>query len=255
MDQHFHQTPFENNIPVILALLGIWYGNFFDAAAHVIVPYSHRLRSFVAYIQQLDMESNGKSVAINGDRIHYATGPVIFGEEGCNSQHSFYQLLHQGRHVIPMDLIIIAKPHHATHQAQHDIVLASALSQAYAFMRGKTIQEARHELNAQGLAAADADARHLAEHLVIEGNKPANLLMLDELSPKNLGALLAIYEHKIFVQSIIWNINPFDQWGVELGKKNLPMILQQMSDNTVSHALDADTANLIRHLKNSRSKL
>ncbi len=249
LDDHFQHAPFAENIPVVMALLSIWYSNFFHATSQAIVPYSHRLRSLVGYIQQLDMESNGKSVALNGSDVPYTTGPVIFGEEGCNGQHSFYQLLHQGRHLIPMDFIIVAKPHHHASQTHHDIVLASALSQAYAFMRGKSAHEAQEELAALGLLPQQTEL--LASHLVIEGNKPCNLLMLQQLTPKSLGALIAVYEHKIFVQSAIWNINPFDQWGVELGKKNLPMILQQISDADNNFG-DPVTTRLIKHFKKLR---
>jgi glucose-6-phosphate isomerase len=247
MDKHFHEAPLDKNMPVILALLGVWYNNYFHTTAQAIVPYSYRLRSFVSYIQQLEMESNGKSVDLNGQPLSYATCPIIFGAEGCNSQHSFYQLLHQGRHLVPIDFIIINQPHAQSSSSHHDVVLASVLSQSYAFTRGKTLDEATTELIALGQSPAEAAL--LAQHLEIEGNKPNNLLMLDRLTPKNLGALIALYEHKIFTQSVIWNINAFDQWGVELGKKNLPAILKQLTHQESTTFTDAATVNLIASIK------
>lgn len=248
MDKHFQQAPFKHNIPVILALLAVWYGNFFHTAAQAIVPYSHRLRSLVSYIQQMEMESSGKSATLDGERTPYTTGTVIFGEEGCNGQHSFHQLLHQGQHLIPVDFILVARPHHPLGQSHHDLLLASALSQAYALMHGKTAHEAQQDINTSQRFCKKVDM--LNQHLVIDGNKPCNILMIDRLSPKNLGTLLAAYEHKTFVQSAIWNINPFDQWGVELGKKTLPDILQQIENQVDSELLDAATASLIDHFKN-----
>lgn len=247
MDKHFHEAPLDKNMPVMLALLGVWYNNFFHTTAQAIIPYSYRLRSFVSYIQQLEMESNGKSVDLNGQPLSYATCPIIFGAEGCNSQHSFYQLLHQGHHLVPIDFIIINQPHAQSSPSHHDVVLASVLSQSYAFTRGKTLEEAAAELIAVGQSPAEAAL--LAQHLEIEGNKPNNLLMLDRLTPKNLGSLIALYEHKIFTQSVIWNINAFDQWGVELGKKNLPAILKQLTHQESSTFTDAATVNLIASIK------
>ncbi len=240
IDKHFQQAPFKHNIPVILALLAIWYGNFFNASAQAIVPYSHRLRFLVPYIQQMEMESSGKSVTLSGELAEYATGTVIFGEEGCNGQHSYNQLLHQGNRLIPVDFIIIAKPHHHAGQPHHDILLASALSQANALMKGK---------DPKASLESTIQAEIVDQHLAIEGNKPSNIIMLDRLNAKNLGALLAIYEHKTFVQSAIWNINPFDQWGVELGKKTLPDILRQIENNADDATVDAATASLIDHFK------
>ena|SRR3990167_1233003 len=252
IDKHFQQTPLKSNIPVILALLAIWYTNFFNTSTQAIIPYSHRLRYLVPYIQQMEMESNGKSVAVNGDRISYTTGSIIFGEEGCNGQHSFHQLLHQGRHLIPVDFILVAKPHHKTSQSQHDLLLASALSQAHALMQGKTAKEARQEL--KEAAGSQIHDEILNLHLAIDGNKPSNIILLDQLNPRNLGALLAIYEHKIFVQGAIWNINSFDQWGVELGKKTLPVILEQMKGIGKDSFLDHSTMSLINHCKKIKDK-
>lgn len=252
VDKHFQQAPLKHNIPVILALLGIWYSNFFNTTAHAIAPYSHRLRHLVTYIQQMEMESSGKSATLGGDRVSYSTGSVIFGEEGCNGQHSFNQLLHQGQHIIPVDFILVGKPHHHAGQPHHDLLLASALSQAYALMHGKTAHEALLELK----LSPHSDLQHelLSKHLAIDGNKPSNIIMLDRLNPRNLGALLAIYEHKIFAQSAIWDINPFDQWGVELGKSTLPVILEQMGNPDDHSSLDNSTMNLIAHFKKLKDK-
>lgn len=246
MDHHFLNARLSQNIPVIMGLLGIWYINFFNAHSHAVLPYSYRLRSLPAYIQQLDMESNGKSINQRGESISYQTGPIVFGDEGCSSQHSFYQLLHQGKHFTPLDFILIARSHQACNAAQHDAVLASALSQTYAFTHGKSFAEAKAELLMQGHSPESAEV--MANHLVISGNKPCNLFVIDNLNPHNLGMLLAAYEHKIFVQSVIWNINPFDQWGVELGKANLSAILNLFTDSQSSFD-DATTMQLITRLQ------
>lgn len=247
IDQHFQQAEFSQNIPVLLALLSIWYTNFFHATAQAVVPYAHRLRHLTPYLQQADMESNGKRVRLNGNTIPYATGPVIFGEEGCNGQHSYHQLLHQGQHLIPVDFIVIGKAATNAHDHHQDMLVASALSQAQALMLGKTMAEAETALLHQHYAPADA--AYLAKHQVNPGNRPSNVLFFDELTPKNLGALLAIYEHKIFVQSTIWDINPFDQWGVELGKQLLPDILHCVQGQPQHTPTDSATAGLIAHFK------
>ncbi|TAK79396.1 MAG: glucose-6-phosphate isomerase [Gammaproteobacteria bacterium] len=209
MDQHFRQADLSENMPVLLALLGVWYTNFFGATAHAIVPYAYRLRWLVPYLQQVDMESNGKRINLQGDAIHYTTGPVIVGEEGCNGQHTYHQLLHQGQHLIPVDFILVSQTTSQDNSDTHQsILLASALSQAQALMQGKESVQFAHQS--------------------IPGNRPSNILFLDRITPKTLGALLALYEHKIFVQGVIWNINSFDQWGVELGKQLLPDILHQI---------------------------
>lgn len=223
MDQHFRTADFAHNMPVLLGLLSIWYINFFGVVAHAIAPYSYRLRHFVPYIQQAEMESNGKCVSSQGHRIHYATSPVIFGEEGSNGQHAYHQLLHQGQHLIPVDFILVGNA--AAGDEQQTILLASGLSQAQALMQGSS----------------------RSGHHTAPGNRPSTILFLDRLTPASLGALLALYEHKIFVQSAIWDIIPFDQWGVELGKQLLPDILhciQQSAEHT-----DPATAGLIQHYK------
>lgn len=246
MDEHFKLAPFEKNIPVLLGLLGIWYLNFFASPVKAIIPYAHRLRYFIAYLQQAEMESNGKSVCVNGQLAQHQTGTIIFGEEGCNGQHAYHQLLLQGQHLIPADFILFANAHDANDSLHHQIVLASALSQATALMRGKNYQEALGELTQA--QCATQEAAWLAHHRVIPGNKPSNILMFDRLTPESLGMLIALYEHKIFVQGAIWNINSFDQWGVELGKQLLPAILHQVQNKShPTHDLDSATLGLINH--------
>ncbi len=251
VDQHFQSAPLTKNIPVMLALLSVWYCNFFAASAQAIIPYSHRLRFLVSYLQQADMESNGKTVTSTGIPANYATGPIIFGEEGCHGQHAFHQLLHQGQHLIPADIILIAKSPDQTHH--HDLLLASGLSQAHALMYGKTIDEAYAELFAANVS--ETEAQRLAAHLVIPGNKPSNILVLSELSPESLGALIALYEHKIFVSGVLWDINSFDQFGVELGKKLLPTILNQITQDGKTLSNEAVlTKNIIDQIKKFREK-
>jgi glucose-6-phosphate isomerase len=244
-DQHFRNSEFSQNLPVIMALLGIWYVNFFGATAQAIAPYASRLRYLIPYLQQAEMESNGKCTDKNAEKIPYASGSIIFGEEGCDSQHSYLQLLHQGQHLIPVDFIMAGNP--TSHTVHQDILIASCLSQAKALMRGITIEEAHDDLIAAQYPSEKA--RLLAPHKMVPGNKPNNILFLDRINPHNLGALIALYEHKIFVQSVIWNINAFDQWGVELGKQLLPTILNHVQNETCSESIDSATAGLIRHLK------
>jgi glucose-6-phosphate isomerase len=238
MDVHFQTAPYQQNMPVILALLGIWYRNFFAAQVQALIPYSHRLRYLIPYLQQADMESNGKNVNLSGQALPYATGPVLFGEEGCSGQHAYHQLLLQGQHFIPIDFILLGNAENDIHQ---QVLLASGLAQAQALMRGKTYQEAYAELIAKQYSASEA--RALAPHRVIPGNRPSNILFIKRLTPKNLGALIALYEHKIFVQGALWNINSFDQWGVELGKQLLPAILSQLQGQ--SSQADSETRGLI----------
>lgn len=225
MDCHFRDTPFIQNIPVILALLSIWYINFFGANVQAIVPYAHRLRYLIPYLQQAEMESNGKQMGLSGKQLEYATGSVLFGDEGSVGQHAYHQLFHQGQHLIPVDFILTENAHSDLRHHHQEILLASCLSQAQALMQGKTYEEAYTALLKRYPASQAAE---LAPHQIIAGNKPSNIIFMKNMSPKNLGALLAMYEHKIFVQSAIWDINPFDQWGVELGKQLLPTILQQI---------------------------
>jgi glucose-6-phosphate isomerase len=225
MDCHFRHQALEKNIPVLLALLSIWYMNFFDANVQAIVPYAYRLRYLIPYLQQADMESNGKQINSYGQKINYASGPVLFGGEGSVGQHAYHQLLHQGQHFIPVDFIMSMEAETNLRKEHQDILRASCLSQAQALMQGKTYEEAYQELLSANYSPQEA--AKLASHQIISGNKPSNILFLQRITPKNLGALLAMYEHKIFVQSVIWDINPFDQWGVELGKQLLPNILRK----------------------------
>lgn len=243
MDTHFREAEFSQNIPVVLALLGIWYTNFFASDVHAIIPYAHRLKYLIPYLQQADMESNGKSVSLDGETIDYSTGPVIFGEEGLIGQHAYHQLLHQGRQLIPADVIVVGKSLVENDPDSHqDVLLASALSQTQALMRGKTQAEAYAELRTKH---AEAEAQRLAKHQVIAGNKPCNLIYMSQLTPNTLGQLIAMYEHKIFVQGVIWNINSFDQWGVELGKQLLPAILQRLQGIEKHADIDSATAGMI----------
>lgn len=252
MDQHFRTASFTENMPVMMALLGIWYINFFDSPHQAIIPYSHTLHYFPRYLQQLDMESNGKQVTHEGKIVNYSTGPIIFGELGCDSQHAFHQLLHQGPRVVPVDFIVVGKNNHPELKHLQDILIASALSQAQALMQGKSYPAALTELLAEGFT--EQEAAQLAFHKVIPGNRPSNTLFLTELTPYTLGALLALYEHKIFVQGVIWNINSFDQWGVELGKQLLPRILAGFTENAYSQH-DVSTAGLIEYYKTMRENV
>lgn len=242
MDKHFRTAPLEENLPVIQGLLGIWYGNFLGADSHAILPYDHYLRGLPAHIQQLDMESNGKSVDLNGDPTDYTTGPIIWGGAGANGQHAYHQLLHQGTRLSPADFIIPLQSHNpvATH---HAILFANCLSQTQALMQGKTEQEAKQELLDKGLTSDEADK--LAPHKVISGNKPSNTLLFDKATPRTVGALIALYEHKVYVQGAIWNVNSFDQWGVELGKQLGNEILNKLLETPSNTQLDASTEGLI----------
>jgi glucose-6-phosphate isomerase len=251
MDRHFLESPLEGNIPVLMALLGIWYNNFFGAQSHAILPYDQYLSRFPAYFQQGDMESNGKSVDRDGGRVSYQTGPVIWGEPGTNGQHAFFQLLHQGTKLVPCDFIGCVDPSHRVGD-HHAKLMANMLAQSEALMRGRTEQEARDELEGQGLDPASIE--RLLPHKVFEGNRPSSTILLDRLEPRTLGMLVAAYEHKIFVQGVIWRINSFDQWGVELGKVLAGTILDEIlagDEADVSHH-DSSTAGLLRHLVQHR---
>jgi glucose-6-phosphate isomerase len=250
MDMHFRHSELSHNIPVLMALLSIWYTNFYGANAQAVVPYSHRLRYLIPYLQQAEMESNGKRTDLHGNVIEYNTGPIIFGQEGCDGQHAYHQSLHQGQHLIPVDFIIIGHAECETSKHHHDILIASGLSQAQALMRGKTLDEIYHEL--LSVNHSPQKAAELAPHKVIPGNKPSNILLMHQMNPRNLGTLIALFEHKIFTQSVIWNINAFDQWGVELGKQLLPDILQQVQHESKETAIDPAITGLIHHLKKTR---
>jgi len=248
-DEHFRNTPLEQNIPVIMGLLGIWYINFFGADSHVILPYDQSLHRFPAYFQQGDMESNGKRTTLKGDPVDYHTGPVIWGEPGTNGQHAFYQLLHQGTRLIPADFMAPAISHNPLGE-HHKILLSNFFAQPEALMRGKTAEEARNEMTAVGLDATEIT--HLLPHRVFPGNRPSNAFLFHKLTPRTLGMLIAFYEHKIFVQGAVWGINPYDQWGVELGKKLANKILPELADDHAVGSHDSSTNGLINHYKTSR---
>ena len=249
MDNHFRTTPLENNLPVIMGLLGIWYNNFFNAQSHAILPYDQYLHRFAAYFQQGDMESNGKSVDRDGETVQYSTGPIIWGEPGTNGQHAFYQLIHQGTKMIPCDFIAPVLSHNPLGE-HHKILLSNFFAQTEALMKGKTEAQAKDELEASGLSGEALQA--LLPHKVFAGNKPTNSLFIKKITPKNLGALIALYEHKIFVQGVIWNINSFDQWGVELGKQLAKAILPELADNQPVTSHDSSTNGLINFYKQHR---
>ena len=244
MDQHFTQAPLAENMPVLMALLGIWYTNFWGAQSHAILPYDHYLRNFTKHLQQLDMESNGKSVRQDGSELNIATGPIIWGGVGCNGQHAYHQLLHQGRLLVPADFIVPVNSYNPLSD-HHQWLFANCLSQAQALMQGKTREEAVAELRAKGMP--EAEVQRLAPHKVIPGNRPSNILVMNRIAPFELGALVALYEHKVFVQSAIWGINAFDQWGVELGKEMGKEVYQRLTGQLDSSASDASTQGLIAH--------
>ena len=246
MDEHFASASFDQNMPVILALLGIWYVNFFDAATHAILPYDQYMHRFAAYFQQGDMESNGKSVDRNGNRVTYATGPVIWGEPGTNGQHAFYQLIHQGTQLIPADFIAPAITHNKIGN-HHTLLMSNFFAQTEALMNGKTKEVVEAELVKAGMP--EAEIARLSPFKVFEGNKPTNSILVKEINPKTLGALIAMYEHKIFVQGVIWNVFSYDQWGVELGKQLANSILPELEHNEKIHSHDSSTNGLINQFK------
>lgn len=244
MDEHFQSAPYESNLPVLLALLGIWNRNALDYPSLAILPYSHALRALPGYLQQTDMESNGKSVTYTGKNVDWQTAPIVFGQEGTNSQHAFMQLMHQGQDIIPTDFILVKQSTTHGQQASQRALFANGLAQGEALMRGKTLDQARHELLASGLSPSQIDS--LAIHKVMKGNTPSNTLVIDKLTPETVGALLALYEHKIFVQGVFWQLNSFDQWGVELGKQIGKKIELAMSGQAVEE-LSESTQSLIRY--------
>ncbi len=250
-DQHFRNTPFEENIPVILGLLGIWYINFHNAETHAILPYDQYLHRFAAYFQQGDMESNGKYIDRSGEEVDYETGPIIWGEPGTNGQHAFYQLIHQGTKLIPCDFIAPALSLNPLGQ-HHDILMSNFFAQTEALMNGKDYTTVVKELKEVG--KSDSEIEKIAPYKVFQGNRPTNSILLKHIDPYTLGTILAIYEHKIFVQGVIWNIFSFDQWGVELGKELAKTIQSELSDERVVTNHDASTNGLInqyKHWKNN----
>ncbi len=250
MDNHFKTAPLEQNMPVILALIGIWYNNFFHVDTHAILPYDQGMARFPAYLQQADMESNGKFICRDGSRVQYKTGPVIWGEAGTNGQHAFYQLIHQGTQIVPADFLMPVHSHYAIGKhgyAHHKILLANFFAQTQSLMLGKTKPEARAELEKQGLKGEALE--NLLPHKVFEGNRPTTSIMFDTLTPSTLGKLIALYEHKIFVQGMMWDINSYDQWGVEYGKQIAQQILPQLTSDEVVSNYDSSTNGLINHTK------
>ena len=248
MDQHFAETPMERNLPVILALLGIWNRNFLGATSHAILPYEQHLHRLPAYLQQADMESNGKRVKRDGEPVDCETAPLIWGEPGTNGQHAFFQMLHQGTDIIPADFLVGAETLTPLGD-HHDKLLANCLAQSEALMRGRTLDEAQALLTAAGMD--DAAAAKLAPHKVFEGNRPSNTLVYQRLDPETLGKLIALYEHKIFVQGIVWGIDSFDQWGVELGKELAGRILPELG-GAPGTGHDSSTEGLIKHIRGMR---
>ena len=243
MDQHFRNAPLSRNLPALMGLIGIWYINFYGGGSHVIAPYDQHLHRLPKYIQQLDMESNGKQVQMDGTPVATETGPIIWGETGINGQHAFFQLLHQGTHITPIDLIASLEKR-SNLPGHHEILLSNVFAQAEAFMRGKTSAEARAELQAQGVPAEHIEA--LVPHKTFSGNRPTNVILLDKITPRNMGSLIAMYEHKVFTQGVIWGINSFDQWGVELGKQLAKTILAELTGAIDPQPHDASTSKLVR---------
>ena len=246
MDEHFQNAPIENNLPMILALLGVWYVNFFGAQSHVLLPYYHYLRGFPAYVQQLDMESNGKRISGTHTQVNYATGPIIWGSEGTNGQHSFHQLIHQGTVLVPADFMLPLKVPNQD-DTHHAMLASNCFGQTQALMQGKTFEECKTDLTSKGLD--DATLESLATHKTMPGNKPSNTLLFNQVDPKTLGALVAMYEHKVFVQGAIWGVNSFDQWGVELGKELGNQVLDKLINTDASLNFDASTNQLIRKFR------
>jgi glucose-6-phosphate isomerase len=246
VDQHFRNTPFERNIPVLMGLLGIWYNNFFEAQSYAILPYDQYLMHFPAFLQQADMESNGKRVTRQGKWLNYSTGPVIWGQPGTNGQHAFYQLIHQGTKLVPCDFLAAAQSHNplGEHQA---MLLSNFLAQSEAMMRGKTSEEARLELLQTGIRGDRLEL--LAASKTFPGNIPTNSILYKKLTPEVLGSLIALYEHKIFSQGVIWNVNSFDQWGVELGKQLANIILPELSSSGTVTSHDSSTNGLIQAIR------
>jgi glucose-6-phosphate isomerase len=243
IDEHFHTAPFEHNLPVLMGLLTVWYADFFDAETIAVLPYDQYLKRFPAYLQQLTMESNGKSVTLDGQRVDYQTGPIYWGEPGTNGQHSFYQLIHQGTRLIPCDFIAFAQTLNPLGD-QHDLLTANVFAQTEALAFGKTVADVK----------AEGTPDWLVPHRVFEGNRPTNTILLERLTPETLGKLVALYEHSVFTQGVIWGINSFDQWGVELGKALAKRIAAELTSDSVPRlAHDSSTNALIRRYRRHRN--
>ncbi len=250
MDEHFKTAPAEQNLPMLTALLGVWYINFFGAQSHVLLPYYHYLRGFPAYVQQLDMESNGKNISGDTTAVDYATGPIIWGSEGTNGQHSFHQLIHQGTLLIPADFML---PLNVPKQdnTHHAMLASNCFGQTQALMQGKTFDECYADLEGKGLD--EAERVKLATHKTMPGNKPSNTLLFEQMDPKTLGSLVAMYEHKVFVQGAIWGVNSFDQWGVELGKELGNQVLDKIVNTDAALSFDSSTNALIARFRQANS--
>jgi glucose-6-phosphate isomerase len=246
MDLHFRETPLEKNIPAVLALLGVWYNNFFDADSHAIIPYDQYLKHLPAYLQQADMESNGKRVTRNGKQVDYTTGPIIWGTTGTNGQHAYFQLLHQGTRLIPADFLTAVESLNDVGD-HHRLLISNFLAQTEALVRGKNEAEARETLVQSGLS--DDEIEKILPHKVFPGNQPTNTIFYQRLTPRNLGALIAMYEHKIFVQGIVWELNSFDQWGVELGKNLARIIYDELGTTEPVSTHGQSTRGLINYFK------
>ena len=243
MDEHFRTAPLDQNMPVIMALLGAWYVNFFGVNSHAILPYDHYLRSLPAYLQQLDMESNGKRVSIDGNVLDYDTGPIIWGGVGTNGQHAFHQLLHQGTHFSPCDFIMPMTSHNPIDNF-HAMLVSNCLSQSQALLQGKSEEQAINEILATGKSKAEAIV--LAPQKIIPGNRPSNTLYFQKSTPRSIGALIALYEHKVAAQGMIWGVNSFDQWGVELGKQLGDKVLGALESTDKGNDFDGSTNGLIQ---------
>ncbi len=248
-DLHFLNTPFDENIPVIMALLGVWYNNFFDADSHVLLPYDQSMRYFADYFQQGDMESNGKTTDMQGNKVDYSTGPIIWGQPGTNGQHAFFQSIHQGSKLIPCDFLAAANSHYKL-PGHQDILISNFLAQPEALMNGLTAEEVKKKLS-----PSEQEDEVLVASKVFDGNKPSNSFLFNKMTPKTLGSLLAFYEHKIFVQGVIWNINSFDQMGVELGKLLAKVILSELKNDDFITSHDSSTNALINRYKELRKPL
>ena len=242
MDKHFQTASFEQNMPVLMALMGMWNRNALNYQSLAVLPYDHALRALPGYLQQTDMESNGKSVSKEGDKLNWVTAPVVFGQEGTNGQHAFMQLMHQSDEIIPTDFIVALQGTSELNE-HHKVLVANCFAQSEALMQGKTLAQAQGELSANG--ATKEEVSRLAAHKIMKGNTPSNTLLMQSLTPKCLGAILALYEHKIFVQGTLWQVNSYDQWGVELGKHLSEQVLALMSDSTINHQMSPSSVKLI----------
>jgi glucose-6-phosphate isomerase len=250
MDEHFKAAPLEQNLPITLGLIGAWHRNICSYATRAVIPYDQRLSRLPAYLQQLDMESNGKGVERDGRRAETETGPIVWGEPGTNGQHAFFQLIHQGTSVIPIEFLIAAQSHEPALAQHHDLLMANCLAQSEALMRGRTLAEAKKQLIDQG--KDEAEAERVAPHRVFTGNRPSVTIAYKKLDPQTLGRLIALYEHRVFVEAAIWNINAFDQWGVELGKELATGLLPIVEGKSDASGHDASTQGLVAFLQSFR---